>query len=343
MDIFVLCISVESHENNAGWGALLIEPEGFIEERHGHQPTTTQAILHALGQILPMVPSGQRLAIRGTSPTINHFGKVLVPQWKKSGCQNEQLSEEVSMVLRMLNKLETVWMNAARYPQPGDVRSGILAREAIMNLPTESLTKQEVVSVHPPPTEKQEEAPTTDQPKRSKQISAEQIELLFGYRLMAYINAVNQQNRGAWSCVLVDRKSKSALLKSDALFGSPMRLLLQGTLQALRSLNRAGQKIEIRSSHRNLIQLGENWIWDWHKRGWKKKGGKSIANLPLVQELHAHMQKHKVQWKFIPANSDEYGIQHARLLTQAALKALECGEKTAIESRQQNYPTYQLL
>ena len=344
MDIFVLCIAVENHHDNVGWGALLIEPEGFIEEKKGNKPTQLQAILNALKATLPMVPSGQRLAIRGMNPSLTHFGKTLVPQWQKMGHHEEQFANDIGHVLDLLGKLETVWMNSSRYPQPGDVRAGIIAREAAVNPLPQPITSPLPEKGKAPTSKEQSEQPQEKiDHLQENDKTIEQIELLFGTRLIAYVDAFNQQNRGAWSCVLVDRKSKSALLKSDALFAAPMKLLIQATLEALSALKQPGQKIEIRSSHRSLIQLGENWIWDWQKRGWKKKGGKPIANLPHVQKLYEQIQNHKIQWKHIPASADEYGIQHSKLLTQAALKALECGEKSRITSRQQNYPTYQLL
>ena len=347
MDIFVLCIAVENHHSNVGWGALLIEPEGFIEEQKGNQSTQQQAIIKALLHTLPMVPSGQRLAIRGMNPSISHFGKTLLPKWQKLGAHEKHLTEDIRRVLDLLRNLETVWMNSSRYPQPGDVRAGILAKEGAVNpsFPKKEppVAKQNQIEPQTKPNVDKSMPPKEAEPLSENHKKIEQIELLFGTRLIAYVDAFNHQNRGSWSCILIDRKSRSALLKSDALFAAPMKLLIQATLEVLDSLKQPGQKIEIRSSHRNLIQLGESWIWDWQKRGWKKKGGKTIADLPLVQKLYDYLKNHKIQWKHIPASADEYGIQHSKLLTQAALKALECGEIAKITSRQQNYPTYQLL
>jgi len=50
--------------------------------------------------------------------------------------------------------------------------------------------------------------------------------------------------------------------------------------------------------HRGITE----WLPDWRRRGWKRKGGR-LANIDLWQELASRIAEHEITWHWVKAHA----------------------------------------
>ena len=450
MDIVVICIAIEGHDERAAWATLLIEPEGFVEERCGLASSLRRAMLWALKETIPSVSAGSRIAIRSTNNLFLRLESELT-SLQKEGHENDPDHDLLDSFLYKLRQQKVVWANASNYPQPGDNKAQKLAKETLndfyISLPPEEIDfisqseislqeAQEIplteyekehrsipetplaiskdvpltpyeqeqlkenekedpieapstsnnitnpINVSPPisPSKEQEEdsqneennqqlplietPPPPPKPKESPQISTPprkktpspkpkgpktldlppSPDFLFGARIVAYIDGVCAGSLGGWSFVLVDRQSGNALLRASGVRNaSPYRIRLLACVEVLSAIKTSDQAIEIRSRWQNIIKLGSQWMWNWEAKGWKKSGGKTIEELGFVQQLFSLSQSQRLQWRYVPDQSDDYGMILVKRLAKRALNDINDGNKILIDKRQRGFPIDRLL
>ncbi len=457
MDIVIICISLEGHDERAAWSALLIEPEGFVEERCGLASSLRRAILWALKETIPSVSAGSRVAIRSTSTLLLRMEAEL-KRLQKEGSEGDPDHDLIDLFLYKLRQHEVAWIDATRYQQLGDQRAQKLAKETLndfyMALPPdeidfisreelphsavqavpqteyerehietapettalqraipqteyekqqlekellemqeevekEGLETQEEVEPdplsEPAPTAEAAPPPTTEpdteeehslqiplietpapqpapepppkavrpprkhtakpKPKGPKTLDLPPSpDFLFGPRIVAYIDGVCAGSLGGWAFVLVDRQSGNALLRASGVrSASPYRIRLLSCIEVLSAIKAEKQAIEIRSRWQNIIKLGSQWMWNWEAKGWKKSGGKTIEELGFVQQLFSLSQTQRLQWRYVPDRSDDYGMILVKNLAKRALNDINNGNKVLIDRRQRNFPIDRLL
>jgi ribonuclease HI len=172
----------------------------------------------------------------------------------------------------------------------------------------------------------------------------EAAEYLFGARILAYVDGIGAANLGAWSLLLIDRQTRTALLRAEGVRSTtPHQMRLHAAIEALLALKTENQSIEIRCRARSFISLGNSWMHRWKAQEWTRIGKEPIKALPFVQQLYELSLQHRTSWHHIPEASDEQGIKEAKILSKKALQRLNYGEKASIEERRRNYPINLLL
>jgi ribonuclease HI len=96
-------------------------------------------------------------------------------------------------------------------------------------------------------------------------------------------------------------------------------------IEALESLKKAGQEIEIRTDSTYLKNAAESWMKGWKRRGWRKKSGEPIANVELVKRLDGLLAKYTVTWRRVPGHAGEPGNEYADMLTNHAMDGVQAG------------------
>lgn len=180
--------------------------------------------------------------------------------------------------------------------------------------------------------------------KKPHLLIEESPDYLFGSRILAYVDGVGSGNLGAWSFILIDKKTGSALIRASGLRASnPYRSRLLACIEVLSAIKASCQEIEIRSRWQNLIKLGEQWMHTWKDKNWNKSGNEPIQELGFIQQLYAICSQHRVQWQYIPDHNDEHGIQLCKKHVQEALSLINAGHKAIYNERIKNFPMEKLL
>lgn len=75
----------------------------------------------------------------------------------------------------------------------------------------------------------------------------------------------------------------------------------------------------------SYVQKGiTEWIHNWKRRNWKKKGGGRVENADLWQRLDAINRRHEVTWNWVKGHAGDPGNEEAdRLATEAIKKGLD--------------------
>ena len=114
-------------------------------------------------------------------------------------------------------------------------------------------------------------------------------------------------------------------------------------IEAISALKAENQEIELRSRWQNIVKLGEQWMYRWKSKGWKKSGNQTIQELGYIQQLYALCEEHRISWLYIPDGNDEHGIQTAKKLAQEALNRINVGEKSLRSERVRAFPLDKIL
>ncbi len=81
------------------------------------------------------------------------------------------------------------------------------------------------------------------------------------------------------------------------------RMELTAAVQALEALKEACQ-VNFYTDSEYLRRGITEWLPDWRRRGWKRKGGK-LANIDLWQALEACMTEHTITWHWVRGHASD--------------------------------------
>jgi ribonuclease HI len=110
------------------------------------------------------------------------------------------------------------------------------------------------------------------------------------------------------------------------------RMALRSAIEALdiASSKKWSCVVVFTSDSRYLVDGMTQWVHDWARRGWKRKGGE-IGNLELWQELVDVAAGHRVEWRWVRGHNGHPQNEYANMLaTRAAARQDE--SKGAVES-----------
>lgn len=99
------------------------------------------------------------------------------------------------------------------------------------------------------------------------------------------------------------------------------RMELMAVIQALEALRRPARvRVNLDSEY---VRRGiTEWLPGWKARGWKTAARKAVKNQDLWERLDAAVQRHDVQWRWVPGHSGVAGNEHVDALANAAIDAL---------------------
>jgi ribonuclease HI len=465
MEVYLLCIAIEGADDRVAWSVLIVEPEGFVEEKSGLASSAERAMFWALKEGFWNVPSRAHVVIRSVHTPLIRFGTHDLSRMTPEESKQEEDADLLDPIVSRIKHQTIVWINPP-YQKAGDNRAKKIAQEIVQDplscyppeeidhisstyeseahtLEMEEVHSKEEIS-HPQPSEKivistvpetsfppsavlknkneiveknqiqitpkkqkqssnidsiiqsveeqqkpKEALSTNDSPNPTEEESKKQHtsesqdepdtedieshqrpqkifiksrpappppakrpqlhiepgpDYLFGPRILAYVDGIGTGNLGAWSFVLVDRKSGSALARASGLRAStPYRARLLACIEVLSALKAENQEIEIRSRWQKLIKLGDQWIHKWHGKNWTKSGNEPIQEVGFIQQLYSICSHHRMSWLYIPDHNDEYGIQLAKRLAKNALNDINTGHKKMYSERIRPFPTDKLL
>ena len=121
--------------------------------------------------------------------------------------------------------------------------------------------------------------------------------------------------KGGWA-VVIQQDGEVKTLSGGEAQTTNNRMELMAVIMALRTIS-ASIPVVINSDSEYVKKGITEWMPDWKKRGWKRKGG-TLANLDLWQELDRLNSKAKVTWRWVKGHA---GHPMNELADQLASKA----------------------
>jgi len=121
---------------------------------------------------------------------------------------------------------------------------------------------------------------------------------------------------GGWAALLRFGEHEKVLTGS-ATNTTNNRMELTAAVEALKSLNRACQ-VEIYTDSEYLKRGITEWLPNWRRRGWKRKGG-TLANIDLWQALEASLSQHAITWHWVRGHNGNPDNERVDRLANSAL------------------------
>lgn len=94
------------------------------------------------------------------------------------------------------------------------------------------------------------------------------------------------------------------------------RMALTGAIELLKLLAGSGH-VAYYSDSQYLVKGITEWVFNWERRGWKRKGG-AVENLDLWQELRRVTRHHKVAWEWVRGHAGHVKNEYADYLAVRA-------------------------
>ena len=127
---------------------------------------------------------------------------------------------------------------------------------------------------------------------------------------------------GGWAVLLRYGKQEIELSGAEA-DTTNNRMELTAALQALLALTVPSQ-VELFTDSEYLKRGVTEWLPDWRRRNWRRKGG-SLANVDLWQALDQAMQPHQIEWRWVRGHAGNRQNQRVDRLVQRARSKLLSG------------------
>ncbi len=94
------------------------------------------------------------------------------------------------------------------------------------------------------------------------------------------------------------------------------RMALTGAIELLKLLAGSGH-VAYYSDSQYLVKGITEWVFNWERRGWKRKGG-AVENLDLWQELRRVTRHRKVAWQWVRGHAGRVKNEYADYLAVRA-------------------------
>ncbi len=94
------------------------------------------------------------------------------------------------------------------------------------------------------------------------------------------------------------------------------RMALTGAIELLKLLAGSGH-VAYYSDSQYLVKGITEWVFNWERRGWKRKGG-AVENLDLWQELRRVTRHRKVAWQWVRGHAGHVKNEYADYLAVRA-------------------------
>jgi ribonuclease HI len=122
---------------------------------------------------------------------------------------------------------------------------------------------------------------------------------------------------GGWAALLRFGSKEKILSGSDPATTNN-RMELTAALRALQALNQPCQ-IDVYTDSEYLKRGITEWLPDWRRRGWRRKGGE-LKNVDLWQALDEALQTHQVRWHWVRGHSGHAENERVDRLARDAIR-----------------------
>lgn len=141
---------------------------------------------------------------------------------------------------------------------------------------------------------------------------------------------------GAGGLIEIPRGDGHEPIRRDYWLAEPAttnnRMALRSAIEGLRLVGIEGspRQMVFTSDSRYLIDGMTSWVYDWARRGWRRKTG-AIENVALWRELVDSARRHRIQWRWVRGHAGHPQNEYANVLATRAA-ARQSGSNGMIES-----------
>lgn len=134
-----------------------------------------------------------------------------------------------------------------------------------------------------------------------------------------YTDGACEPNPGAggWAALLLFGRHAKELVGAEPTTTNN-RMELTASVRALSSLTQPC-RVDIYTDSEYLRRGITEWLPDWQRRGWKRKGGK-LANIDLWQALEAALEEHQISWHWVRGHAGDRYNQRVDSLARKAMR-----------------------
>lgn len=117
---------------------------------------------------------------------------------------------------------------------------------------------------------------------------------------------------GGWGVYIRGFDSSGSLVKEKEMHGAEAqttnnRMEMQAVIEGLRAITAPGQRIQVFSDSKYVIDGIRKWIFGWKRRNWKTAEGKPVKNAELWHEIDQLASEHDVTWTWVKGHADNPG------------------------------------
>lgn len=125
---------------------------------------------------------------------------------------------------------------------------------------------------------------------------------------------------GGWAATLALGERERELSGAEAATTNN-RMELMAVIQALEALKRPVKaRVNLDSEY---VRRGiTEWLAAWKARGWKTAARKPVKNQDLWERLDAAVQRHHIEWRWVPGHAGVPGNERVDALANAAIDAM---------------------
>lgn len=304
MDSHDLYLSISARAREAAWAWRCVRADGSWSEGAGVQAGANTYRLRLLGLLDALQQAGTpHLTVHTTEAALHEIWDRL-PRWAERGWDRD------GAPLAHLDLLQQLHQHQPRRTLAWKVdprRTSSHAKD-VKQLARRTAERNPVPELEASARPAAEYAPLTGAPT------------------VLWADGGSRPSGGGWGFVLVHLPTGTTLEGSGAEpEATNNRMELTAVIEGLRSVQRDGALVEVRTDSRLVVQTAAAWLASWKRRGWTKADGEPPANLDLVQQLDAQLQRVRARFTWVRGHAGEPGNEHVDRLATEAIRRLREG------------------
>lgn len=128
--------------------------------------------------------------------------------------------------------------------------------------------------------------------------------------------------KGGWGVLLRYKGVEKQLYGGEAMTTNN-RMELMAVIQGLSALTRPACDVHVFSDSRYVLSGITEWMPNWKKKGWKTAAKKPVVNEDLWRQLDALAQQHNIRWEWVKGHSGHVENELADALANRGIEELE--------------------
>tara|TARA_B100000965_G_C19568144_1_gene747774 strand:- start:284 stop:715 length:432 start_codon:yes stop_codon:yes gene_type:complete len=110
--------------------------------------------------------------------------------------------------------------------------------------------------------------------------------------------------KGGWAAIILDEDSNQSSISGSVTDTTNNRMELIAPIMALNKIKKKSE-ITIYTDSKYVKDGITDWIKKWKLNKWKNSNKRPVKNKDLWLKLDSSCKKHKVNWKWVKAHSDD--------------------------------------
>jgi len=127
--------------------------------------------------------------------------------------------------------------------------------------------------------------------------------------------------KGGWGVLLRYKGVEKELFGAERMTTNN-RMELMAVIQGLSALSRKGCDVHVFSDSRYVLSGITEWMPNWKKKGWKTAAKKPVVNEDLWRRLDDLAQQHQIRWEWVKGHSGHVENELADALANRAIEEM---------------------